>query len=69
MSLYGESFVLKYRKGDKFSVTIIAKGLDSLSAVNILMAVLTKDFQYVHRMKDKFNFECIVIENDAETVF
>lgn len=69
MNLYDESFVLKYKKGNILSVTIIAKALDSQSAINILGAVLQENYEYVKQLKDKFNFQCIVIKNDSETIF
>ena len=68
MNLYDENFVLKYRKTDSLSVTIIAKSIDSQAAINILGAVLQENYEYVKQLKDKFNFQCIVIKDGTETI-
>lgn len=68
MNLYDENFVLKYRKTDSLSVTIIAKAIDSQAAINILGAVLQENYEYVKQLKDKFNFQCIVIKDGTETI-
>lgn len=68
MNLYDENFVLKYRKAEEISVTIIAKAIDSQAAINILGAVLQENYEYVKNLKDKFNFQCIVIKNGTETI-
>ena len=68
MNLYDENFVLKYRKTDSLSVTIIAKSIDSQAAINILGDVLQENYEYVKQLKDKFNFQCIVIKDGTETI-
>lgn len=69
MSLYSENFVLKYTKlSIKLQVTIVAKELDSHAAVSILGAVLQEDYEYVKRMKEKFNFQVTILRDNIETV-
>lgn len=63
-----DELVVRYSNTSKFSATIIARGVDSSTIAYILKAVLEKDFQHVRRLKDSFNFECIVIDNETETV-
>lgn len=67
MSLYSENFVLKYRKLNT-AITIVAKELDSHAAVSILGAVLQEDYEYVKRMKEKFNFQVTILRDNIETV-
>ena len=63
-----ESLNIRYRRGDDFLVTIIARGVDSSTLSYILNAVLEGNFSYVKKLKDSFNFECIVIDNGSETI-
>ena len=63
-----ESINIRYRNGEEFSVTIIARGVDAATLSCILSAVLETNYQYVQKLKDSFNFECIVIDHGSETI-
>lgn len=67
MNSQEESINIKYSNGDT-SITVIARGVDSTTLSCILEAVRERNFSYLKKLKESFNFECIVIDNGSETL-